>query len=355
VKRVAAAWERFWFTPEPTSTLAIFRIVIGVICFGWALSLLPDFYAFFSSHGVEPVPPAHMPLGLWGLLNVFPSYSVAVAMYVALFVASCCLTVGYRTRLASVVVFVAVVSFVNRAPSIWNSGDGLLRIVCFFLMFAPAGTALSVDRWRTARDRFWEFPARAPWALRLVQIQVSVVYLATVWFKLHGTDWLHGTAVSYAARLEDFQRYAMPSVLSHSLVFSTVMTYWTLAIELMVGILVWNRAARPYVLALGAGMHFFISLSMRLGFFSETMVATYLAFLSPAAATALVLAVRRRFNAIADRRRDPSWMREARVSCGAPWSRSGPDRIRPRPARPLSECRDPQRRGRTATTRGTNK
>jgi len=320
VKRVAAAWERFWFAPEPTSSLAIFRIVIGVICVGWALSLLPDFYVFFSSHGVEPVPPVHMPLGLWGVLNIFPSFTVAVALYLALLVASCCLTVGYRTRLASVVVFVAVVSFENRAPSIWNSGDGLLRIVCFFLMFAPAGAALSVDRWRTARDRFWEFPARAPWALRLVQIQVSVVYLSTVWFKLHGTDWLHGTAVSYAARLEDFQRYAMPSILSHSLLFSTVMTYWTLAIELMLGILVWNRAARPYVLALGAGMHLFISLSMRLGFFSETMVATYLTFLSPAAATAVVLAVRRRLNAAGARMRDPQWISALRPHREREWS-----------------------------------
>jgi hypothetical protein len=191
-------------------------------------------------------------------------------------------------------------------------------------MFAPAGTSLSVDRWRTARDRFWEFPARAPWALRLVQIQVSAVYLASLWFKLHGTDWLHGTAVSYAARLEDFQRYAMPSVLSHSLLFSTVMTYWTLAIELMLGVLVWNRAARPYVLALGAGMHLFISLSMRLGFFSETMVATYLAFLSPAAATVAILAVRRRLSAAGAGIREPQWISALRPA----GSRAGMERIR---------------------------
>src|SRR5262249_4135425 len=159
---------------------------------------------------------------------VFPSYGAAVALFVALLLASLCLTVGYRTRLASVVVFVAVLSFEHRTPSIFSSADALLRILCFFLMFAPAGASLSVDRWRIARDRFWEFPARAPWALRLVQIQISVMYLSTVWLKLHGSDWLNGTAVSLVARLEDFQRYAFPWSLSHSLLFSTVMTYWTL-------------------------------------------------------------------------------------------------------------------------------
>lgn len=314
MRRVAAAWERFWFAPEPTSSLAIFRIAIGAICFGWAVSLLPDFYAFFSSHGVEPSPPVHPPLGIWGVLDTFPSYTVAIALCAALLVASLCVMVGYRTRAATTVVFIAVVSFENRAPSIWSSGDNLLRILCFLLIFAPAGASLSVDRWRTARDRFWEFPARAPWALRLVQIQISVVYLSTFWYKIHGSDWRHGTAVSYAARLEDFQRFAMPGALSHSLHFSSVMTYWTLTIELMLGILVWNRAARPFVLWLGVAMHFFISLTLRLGFFSETMVASYLAFLAPAAATAVIFAVRNRFAAIFAPVREPRWTLAPRSS-----------------------------------------
>ncbi len=298
MKRAAAAWERFWFAPEPTSTLALFRIAIGAVSFAWTLSLLPDLYAFFSAHGVEPRPPVHEPIGIWGVLNTFPNYSVAIALYVSLLVASLCLLVGYRTRIANVIVFVGVVSFEHRAPSIWNSGDGLLRILIFFLVLAPAGASLSVDRWRRSRDRFWEFPARAPWALRLVQIQVSVVYLSTAWLKLHGPDWLHGTAVSYAARMADYDRFPLPAVLSHSPVFSTVMTYWTIAIELMVGILVWNRAARPFVLGLGVALHVSLGVTMRLGFFSETMLAAYLAFVTPAFASVAVLAVRDRVHAI---------------------------------------------------------
>jgi hypothetical protein len=314
VRRVAGAWARFWFTPEPTSSLALFRIAIGVISFGWALSLVPDFHAFFSPEGIEPVPPTNPPSGVWGVLNPLPGYGVAVALLVALLVASLCLTVGYRSRLASIVVFVAVLSFEHRAPSIWNSGDGLLRILCFFLMLAPAGAALSVDRWRTARDRFWEFPARPQWALRLVQIQVSAAYLSAVWFKVHGTGWLDGTAASFAVRMDDLQRYALPGVFSDSVLFSSVMTYWTLAIELMIGILVWNRAARRYVLALGVGLHLLVGFNLRLGFFSETMLAAYLAFLSPAAATAVILAVRDRFHALTARARaaQPSALRPRR-------------------------------------------
>ena len=299
MRRVAAAWERFWFAPEPTSSLALFRIAIGIISFAWALSLVPDLHAFFSSNGIEPIAPTHPPFGVWGVLNAFPNYTAAIALLAALLIASCCLTIGYRTRLASVVVFVAVVSFEHRAPSIWNSGDSLLRILCFYLMLSPAGAALSVDRRRAAKDRFWEFPARAPWALRLVQIQISVVYLSSMWYKIHGTAWRHGTAVSFAMRLEDLQRFAVPGFLSHSLLFSSVMTYWTLAVELMFGILVWNRAARPWMLSLGAALHVLVGLNLRLGFFSETMLAAYLVFVSPAAATAAVYAVRDRLRSAA--------------------------------------------------------
>ena len=305
MKRVAAAWRRFWFAPQPTSSLALFRIAIGAVSFAWALSLLPDFHTFFSARGIEPIPPSDLGVGGWGVLNTFPNYSVAIALYVALLVASVCLLVGYRARLASVVVFVGVLSFEHRAPSIFNSGDGLLRNVTFLLMLAPVGASLSVDRWRRARDRFWEFPARAPWALRLVQIQLSAVYLSAVWLKLHAPAWIHGTAVSYAARLEDFYRYPLPNVLSHSTFFSSVLTYWTIAVELMVGILVWNRAARPLVLALGVALHVTVGLNMELGFFSETMLAMYLAFFTPAFAGACILAVRDGVNAMTLRLQRP--------------------------------------------------
>jgi uncharacterized membrane protein YphA (DoxX/SURF4 family) len=291
---VAGAWSRFWFAPQPTSTLAVYRIAFGLLVFAWTVAFLPDVQTFFGPDAIEPVPAFQPRVGWWGVLNSAQTGWAAVAVSLALLVASLCLAVGFRTRLASVIVFVGIISLQHRTPAVFNGGDQLLRITSFFLMFAPAGAALSVDRRLRHRDRFWAFPLRAPWAMRLIQVQLSVMYLCTVWEKLHGAPWQHGTAVSLSLGLQDLQRFPPPSFLLHSLVFSTVMTYLTLAIELMVGILVWNRAARPVVLALGAGLHIAIGLSLNVAFFSETVLTTYLTFLSPTFAIALALAARRR-------------------------------------------------------------
>jgi hypothetical protein len=204
------------------------------------------------------------------------------------------LVVGYRTRAAALLVFLGLLAFQRRDPWVFDSGDGLLRVIALYLALAPSGAALSLDRARRARDRFWEFPARAPWALRLMQVQLSVLYLATAWTKLRGTTWNDGTAVSYALRVGDLERFPIPHFVTDSVLVANLMTYGTLAIEIAIGVLVWNRRARPWVLGLGVALHLGIDYSMRVGFFTAAMFVLYLAFVPSDTAARFVLSVRER-------------------------------------------------------------
>src|ERR1700704_3706318 len=52
VSSIVRAWDRFWFRPEPTSTLAIVRIAFGVLTVLRTLTLVPDVGAFFGPGGV---------------------------------------------------------------------------------------------------------------------------------------------------------------------------------------------------------------------------------------------------------------------------------------------------------------
>ncbi len=287
---VAGRWERFWFTPEPTSTLAVIRIVFGLLIFAWTLSLAGDLAAFFGKSGVLPKQPGAS--GVWGVLSVFSGDFAVQLLFAVLLLSSLALALGYHTRLAAVLVFIGVMSFERRNPYVFNTGDWLLRLMAFYLVLAPSGAALSLDRWRTNRSRFWEFPLRAPWVIRLLQIQLSIVYFAALWDKLQGTTWNNGTAVSYAMRISDVHRFPDLGFLIHSAFLSNVMTVGTLAVEFSVAVFVWNRRLRPWVLLAGALLHLGIEYSIRVGFFSLGMLTLYIAFLDPDWARVHVLKLR---------------------------------------------------------------
>jgi len=294
VKATARAWERFFFAPTSVATMVVVRIAFGLVALAWTASLAPDLASFFTRRGIVPVQPSNR---FWiGVLSPSaPDWAVYLT-WALLLVAAVCLTVGYRTRLSSVLVFVGIVSFERRNPLIFNAGDVLVRNLAFYVMLAPAGIALSVDAWRRTRAGFWTFAKRAPWALRLIQIQLSVVYASTVWAKVRGNDWNDGTAVSYALRLEDLARFRVPSFVATNLALSNLFTFGTLAIEASIAVLVWNRKARPWVLGAGVVMHLAIALNIMIGFFTMAMLAAYLSFVPPDAMERLIGRVRRRLD-----------------------------------------------------------
>ncbi len=289
---MTSAWERFWFAPRPTSSLALVRIAFGALMFFWTLALAPDLGAFFGAGGLLARPPGGS--GAWSAFSVASGPLAVEVMFIVMLVSTLALALGYRTRLASVLVFVGILSFERRNPDVFNGGDGLLRVIAFYLMLAPAGAALSLDRLRTHRDDFWKFPPRAPWPMRLLQLQLSVVYIGGLWIKVQGTTWNAGTAVSYAVRITDLNRFPLPGGLTHSLLLSNLLTFGTLALELSLGLLVWNRRLRLPVLLAGIGLHLGIEYSIRVGFFSLGMLTLYLAFLDPHWVEAQLLALRDR-------------------------------------------------------------
>jgi hypothetical protein len=292
--RLGSAWNRFWFAPQEMSTLALFRIAFGLLATCWTMSLLPTLFVFYGPSGILPSYPRSGP-GTWGVLALSNTEPFVVLVFVTTLLAALALTVGLHTRIAAVVVFLGILAFARRNPLVGNSGDELMCSLALLCALAPSGAALSLDRWRKAPGRFWEFPCRAPWALRLVQVQLSVIYLSAVWQKVEGDLWRNGTAVSYALRIADIHRFTTPDFLTNSVVLSEFLTFGTLALELSLGILVWNRAARPWVLALGISMHLGIDLFILVGFFSFAMIVSYLAFVPPETASRRIIALRDRF------------------------------------------------------------
>ena len=295
--RVAwSRWEQFFFAPESTAPLAVLRVAFGLVVTAWTLTLLPYLFTFYGPSGVLPEPPAIGPWQ-WGLLTTFNSVPALAIVFLATLVATVALTVGASPRVASVVVLLGLIAFERRNLYVMNGGDILLRVMAVYLVFAPSGESLSWDRWRRDRSTFWEFPKRAPWALRMLQIQVSIIYLAAVWTKLQGDLWRNGTAISYALRMLDQLRAPSLEVVAASGLLTEWLTFGTLLIELSVAILVWNRRLRPWVLSAGALLHLGIEIFIMVGFFSIGMWCLYLVFLSPGWTERRILGLRDRWRA----------------------------------------------------------
>jgi hypothetical protein len=273
---IAERWEEFWFKPTPVATIAVLRIAHGFVVLLWASAIAPDALTFFAKDGLLA---RQSQSGFrWGLLQVFPQRGAVIALLVALFVAGFCLMIGFHSKLAALVVFVCLISFSRRNPWVFNAGDSLFRHVALFLAASPCGDALSVDRWRKHRPDFWSFPLRAPWAQRMIQVQVSILYLFTVWAKARGERWIGGTAVSESLRVGDLTRLDLGYRATESLLVANLLTYGTLVVELALAILIWNRKLRPIVIGLGIALHLFIEITFGLGFFSTVIIMSYISF-----------------------------------------------------------------------------
>jgi hypothetical protein len=273
-------WQAFWFRPEPMYTLGLVRMAFGALAVLWTLWLLPILHDMLGPDGVAPNP--HQPAipGNWSVFEIWTSNQAVLIGWAVLLVSAIALTFGWHSRVAAVLVFVLIVSFLHRDTWVFNAGDSVVRIVALFIALSPCGTALSLDQ-RRRTGSFWSAQSRPIWPVRLMQVQLSIIYLSSVQIKLTGETWPQGTAVSYALRLVDMQRLPSPDWLTTNALIMNVATWAALATELAIGVLVWNRRLRPWVLAAGVVMHLMIDIGIIIGIFSYAMFVLYLAWVSP--------------------------------------------------------------------------
>lgn len=259
---------RSWaFDPVDTAPMAALRIACGLLVLGWTASYLPDARTFLSDGGVTPG--AVSGSAGWWAVDSLPTYTTLGVLAAA----AIALVLGWRTRLAAVVVVVLLVLVQRRDVYTLNSGDLLLREMAFFVALMPAGEVWSLDARRRGTSDF-----RAPWGLRLLQLQVSALYLFSVVAKLGGRSWQDGTAVGLAVQLEDLQRVVVPQVLATSVTFSALATYGTLVVEAFLVVGLWKASTRWWAMAAGVAIHLGIEATLLIGWFSLTVIACYLAF-----------------------------------------------------------------------------
>ncbi|WP_217136376.1 HTTM domain-containing protein [Leucobacter chinensis] len=202
--------------------------------------------------------------------------------------------IGWHTRIMTFVLLVMLVSLQANNPYVLNGGDTLMRITLFFMLFANLGEFYSLDARRRSRallagksKRAW-VPAHVSnaahnAALILGCFQIVVVYVTSGVWKLVGDEWLDGTALFYALRLDVFMAYPMVNELiwQSSLVIY-VATFIALWVQTLFPLMILWRPTRIFALASLIFMHLGIAVLLGLWPFSLAMIALDMLFVRDA-------------------------------------------------------------------------
>ena len=284
IRRLLQAWNEFFYKPQSPAPVCLFRIFYGILAIANLIILRPEWLMWYGPHAfssLETTQKLNHALTM-SLFEILPQTDFAINIFFWVFlVCAIFLTIGFMTRFSSVAVYMCLGSIQVRNGFILNSGDTLMLVTGFFLMFAPAGAEFSVDHWlRVRRGRESKIvPPSSPWAQRMLQIQTSIVYLSTFYWKSMGVLWINGTAVYYAMRLDDFHRFPVPTL--HSLFLIRSLTWMTLLIEFGLAVLIWFKELRYPVLLAGLALHLGIEYAMNIPLFEWMIVATYVNFIEP--------------------------------------------------------------------------
>lgn len=328
LKSAAGAIDRFFFQPSEPTALGLMRITAGILilyvhlvyCFGltdyfgpfaWARK---ELYKYMRTEMPNPLPNStwvdtgeiyrgqptvwsiyfHVddPMWLWVIHS-------SILLVMLLF------TLGLWTRVTSVLTWIGSLMYIQRLQVTMLFGlDTMTNLGLFYLMIAPSGAALSLDRWlQVRRERQRLGPKYVPqppppmvsatFATRLVQINYCIIYFAAGTSKLMGVSWWNATAPNNFLFNYSFAPFDVPAYVqflewmaSHRLVwelFGTFGVVGTLFIELGLPFLVWNRHARWFMVSGSILFHTMIALLMGLVTFSAMMLILVLAFVPPEA------------------------------------------------------------------------
>lgn len=339
-------WERFWFSAADPATLGMIRLCVGLVtvyvhlvyCFNLQDLMGKD--AFISLETVTqmrkeaPVPIlpgswsdkplksptaeerkyvedyirlwGHDPRGLYSKGNLVWSvwYHVTDPTWMAI-VHGCVLvvmvlfTIGFCTRVTSVLTWLMALCYVQRAPTTLFGMDTMMIIALTYLMIGPSGAALSVDRliarWWARRQGRKEQRSSEPerlvsanFAIRLIQIHFCIIYLISGLSKLQGSAWWNGTALwgtmanaSFNPLTVSWYRELLCFLCEHRWLWELVMgggTAFTLILEIGLPFLIWNRQLR-WIMVIGAVLlHTGIALVMGLSGFGLFMLCLLFSF-----------------------------------------------------------------------------
>ncbi|MCB0407117.1 MAG: HTTM domain-containing protein [Bdellovibrionales bacterium] len=280
--RVLQMWNKFWFESGDSYSLGLFRLVFsGILLVTQSLRFL-EFSLLYSDSGLLPfslaktfAPPNYQPLFYW-----FPENDIALKLcYIIYLGFLLAFSLGFIGRRLCWLILFFHLMFIQRNFTINYGADLVSNFFLFALCFTNSHRYFSLKKKIFPN---WSMPP-SHWldsvGLRLIQVQLCVIYAFTGLEKMKGTEWWEGTAVWTVLTNSQLAPFDF-SFFAYVPLVVVAMTWATLLFEVYFPVVIWFRHLRPYWLLLGFSFHAGAAFFMSLPFFSMIMVSGYIVFLS---------------------------------------------------------------------------
>jgi hypothetical protein len=274
----SSAW---WTEPVRAERLAALRIAAGMAL------LLDILFTFWPQAPILFAPdklgstggfPESRLLPYW---PVSPLEGVASAadwhIVMGIWVGSALLMVlGIWPRIAAAVALFLSGAVFNVNPMVFNSGDNVRHTILFFLILTPCDAVWSLLP-RRQPDQY-PYPVFVwPWALRLLFVQMAVIYFVNGIAKL-SPAWLSGDAIYRVMASLNWTRWSHDSF-PVPFWMTLILTWGTLIWEIGFPLLVLIPATRKATLWIGVLFHIGTGAALKLAGFPLYMLCLYVPLL----------------------------------------------------------------------------
>ncbi|GAB3668286.1 HTTM domain-containing protein [Halopiger thermotolerans] len=277
--------------------LAAFRIAVGALLIADLALRARNLGTFYTDAGVLPLRALFSDYAPVYTLHAISGAAWVQAMLFAIAGAfALALLLGYRTRVATIVSWLLLLSLHARNPMVLNSGDTLLRMLLFWGIFLPLGRQWSIDARRLERTRDGEstadrsedggdsgpsIPGIVSVPTMAILLQVQLMYLTNAVHKTRSDKWMGGDAVVHIFQA-DHLTILLGDVLADQHALLELFTYaWMAVILLSPLLLLLSGLGRAAFASVVMGMHLGMATTLQIGLFPLISVAALLLFQPP--------------------------------------------------------------------------
>ena len=261
-----------------TRSLAVFRVFVGLLIVADLLLRSRNFSFFYTEEGVVPQSLAMDRTAdyAFSFYYLTTDSTVIAALFLVQGLVALQLIVGYKTRVATILSFLFVVSLDHHNPLVLSYADTLFRLLLFWAIFLPLGERWSVDAVHSDRTPRQSVTGVAT---ALILSQMVYMYFLNGYHKIEEQLWTSGEAAPLVMGLDDMTFLLagyvreFPALLEIGglLWFYMLLGSWLLIV--LVG--------RPRILAVAAFVmaHASFAITVRIGAFAFVAIAALVLFL----------------------------------------------------------------------------